>query len=97
MPTFEDIRNVIWQYIDEYGIRKVGIFGSYARGQARETSDIDLVFDFQKKFGMFGLSHLKLSLEERLGKSIDILEYSSIDPFLRESILKDTVVIYEQG
>ena len=97
MPTFDDIRNVIRQYIDEYGIRKVGIFGSYARGQARETSDIDLVFDFQKEFGMFGLSHLKLSLEERLGKSIDILEYSSIDPLLRESILKDTVVIYEQG
>ena len=56
MPTFEDIQNNIRPFIDEYGIKKVGIFGSYARGQAKETSDIDLLFDFQKEFGIFGLS-----------------------------------------
>ena len=96
MPTIDDIRNNIRPFIDEYGIKKVGVFGSYARGQAEESSDIDLLFDFQKKFGIFSLSHLKLCLEERLGKNVDILEFSSIDPAIRDNVLKDTVVIYEQ-
>lgn len=96
MPTFEEIRNNIRPFIEEYGIKRVGIFGSYARGQAKESSDIDLLFDFQKEFGIFGLSHLKLCLEEKLGKNIDILEFSTIDPIIRDSILKDMVMIYEQ-
>ena len=96
-PTFEEIRNSIKPFIDEYGIKRVGVFGSYARGQAKESSDIDLLFDFQKEFGIFGLSRLKLCLEARFGKGIDILEFTSIDPLIRDSILKDMVVIYEQG
>jgi hypothetical protein len=97
MPTFDEIRDRIGPYINEYGIRKVGVFGSYARQQANESSDIDLLFDFQKTFGLIGLSRLKLCLEESLGKHVDILEFSSIDPLIRDNVLKDTVLIYEQG
>jgi len=97
MPTVDDIRENISPYIQEYGIKKVGVFGSYARGQTKEASDIDLVFDFEKDFGIIELCRLKLDLEERLGKSVDIIEFSSIDPLIKENVLKEVVMIYEQG
>jgi predicted nucleotidyltransferase len=96
MSTLEDIRKSIALYIDEYGIKKAGVFGSYARGQESELSDIDLLFEFNKDFGLLGLSHLKLSLEEKLGKSVDILEFKSTDPLLMDNINKDLVILYEQ-
>ncbi|NJD03292.1 MAG: nucleotidyltransferase family protein [Ruminiclostridium sp.] len=97
MPTFEDIFANLKPYIDEYGIKRAGVFGSYARGQAKESSDIDLIFDFQKDFGLFDLLRFKIDLEEKLGKNVDILEFSSIDPSIRENILREVVMIYEQG
>ena len=97
MPTLEEIRQNILPFIDEYGIKRVGVFGSLARGEATESSDIDLVFDFQKEFGLIALSGLKIALEEKLDKKVDIVEFSSLDPSISESIKDEVVMIYEQG
>ncbi len=97
MPIFEEIYQNILPFVDEYGIKRVGVFGSFARGEATEFSDIDLVFDFQKDFGLLALSSLKIALEEKLDKKIDIVEFSSLDPSLAESIKDEVIIIYEQG
>ncbi len=97
MPIFEEIYQNILPFVDEYGIKRVGVFGSFARGEATESSDIDLVFDFQKDFGLLALSGLKIALEEKLDKKIDIVEFSSLDPSLAESIKDEVIMIYEQG
>ena len=97
MPTFEEIYQNILPFVDEYGIKRVGVFGSFARGEATESSDIDLVFDFQKDFGLLALSGLKIALEEKLDKKIDIVEFSSLDPSLAENIKDEVIMIYEQG
>ena len=97
MPIFEEIYQNILPFVDEYGIKRVGVFGSFARGEATEFSDIDLVFDFQKDFGLLALSSLKIALEEKLDKKIDIVEFSSLDPSLAESIKDEVIMIYEQG
>lgn len=97
MPTLDEIRQNILPFIDEYGIKRVGVFGSLARGEATESSDIDLVFDFQKEFGLIALSGLKIALEEKLDKKVDIVEFSSLDPSISESIKDEVVMIYEQG
>jgi uncharacterized protein len=97
MPTMEEIYQNILPFVDEYGIKRVGVFGSFARGEATESSDIDLVFDFQKDFGLLTLSGLKIALEEKLDKKIDIVEFSSLDPSLAESIKDEVVIIHEQG
>lgn len=97
MPTFEEIKNKILPFVNEYGIRRVGIFGSFARGDAKESSDIDLIFDFEKSFGLFAMSGLKLALENELGKKIDIVEFSSLDPYIGKPIMDEVVMIYEQG
>jgi predicted nucleotidyltransferase len=97
MPTFEEIKSKILPFVNKYGIRRVGIFGSFARGDAKESSDIDLIFDFEKEFGLFALSGLKLALEDELGKKIDMVEFSSLDPYISKNIMDEVIMIYEQG
>jgi len=97
MPSLEEIKENIKPLVTKYGITRAGIFGSYARGDTNENSDIDLIFDFAKDFGLIELSGLKISLEEKLGKKVDIVEFSSLDPIIKDKILSEAVLIYEQG
>lgn len=93
MLTYEEIKNNITPYIDEFGIKRAGVFGSVARGNATEKSDVDLIFDFQKDFGILALSRFKMELEERLGKKVDIVEFSSLDPLIADDVMKEVVYI----
>ena len=97
MPTIDELKKNIIPFINDYGIKRVGVFGSLARGEAKESSDIDLVFDFDKEFGLFALSGLKIALEESLGKKVDIVEFSSLDPNIGANIMNEVVMLYEQG
>ena len=96
MLTLDEIKRRLSPFINEYGISKAGIFGSYARNQASEGSDLDLIIDFQKEFGLIKLLNLKLLLEEKLGKKVDIIEYSCLNPDIADSVLKEVIVLYDQ-
>lgn len=97
MLTFDEIKNNLKPFIDEYGIKKAGVFGSYARGDANGSSDIDLLLEFRKEFRILELCRLKQTLQERLVKTVDIVEFPYIDPLIRDNILKEVVLVYEQG
>ena len=58
---------------EKYGIEKVWIFGSYARGEATEDSDIDLLISYEKLVGMFALGGLYADMEEAFNKPVDIV------------------------
>ena len=72
---------------------RAGIFGSYARGNAKRNSDIDILIKFKGKKSLFDLVGLELELKKELGKDIDLLTYNSIHPLLRENILDEEVKI----
>lgn len=98
MLTLGDIKMNLLPFVSEYGIKKAGVFGSYARNQANDVSDIDLIIDFQKEFGLIKLLQLKLSLEEKLGKKIDIVEFSCLNnSVIPDSVLKEVIMLYEEG
>ena len=78
------------------GVVKAALFGSVARGEANKQSDIDILVQFKKGKSLFDLSGLKIDLEEKLGKKVDIVTYCSIKPRLKNSILKDEKIIYEK-
>jgi len=82
----------IIKILKSYGIKKAGIFGSYARGEQKKKSDIDILVKPKKGMGydFFGLA---IELEEKLGKKVDLISYDSISPYLKEYILKDEVRI----
>ena len=64
--TIGEIRDVIREIAQRYGVERVTLFGSYARGEARSDSDIDLLIDKGRIRGIFQLSGFHLDLEERL-------------------------------
>lgn len=70
-----------------YGVRNVRVFGSFARGEQRATSDLDLLVDLPEGMSLLGLASLKVALEDSLHRKVDVVPADSIKPALREAIL----------
>ena len=76
-----------------FGVTKMGVFGSVARGTAMENSDIDIVVEFSKR-NLLNRIGLKMSLETFLGESVDIVSYrENLSPLLKERIKKDVIYV----
>ena len=83
--------------LDRNGVIKATLFGSFASGEGTEDSDIDLLVEFEKGKSLLDLVGLKIELEETLGRKVDVVTYNSINPLLKDSILKEQVVFYEKA
>ena len=94
--TTQNIKNKIVRVLKRQGVIKAAIFGSFARGEARKNSDIDLLVKFKNEKSLLDLVRLKFELEKKTGKKMDILTYNSIHPLLRDIILKEQKIIYEK-
>ena len=92
----EAIKKAVIQYCTKYPIKQIGLFGSYARGEADEDSDIDLIVEFEDKVSLMKVLGLKTRLEADLRKRVDLVEPDSVDADLANEIAKDTVVLYEK-
>jgi len=89
----EEIKRKILPILQRYGVKRIGLFGSYVRGEAREDSDIDILVEIEEDISLLDFVGLKLEIEEALGRKVDLVEYNTIKPLLRERILKEQVVI----
>lgn len=76
-------------------VSKVGVFGSTARGEANDQSDIDLLGEFSRRKSLLAMVALERQLAAALGRKVDLLTEAAISPYLRERILGDLQVIYE--
>jgi len=72
----------------EFGVSKIGLFGSYAQGRTKETSDIDIVIEFSRPIG-FRFFELVDYLESMLGAQVDVLTPAGIQNIRIKSIAKD--------
>lgn len=90
----DDIKLLVVPVLKKYNITKAGVFGSYAKGRASETSDIDLLVELTYPFSLLDFVGVKLELEEILGKNVDLVEYQAIKPIIRDSILNSEIRIY---
>jgi len=79
--------------LKRYGVKKASLFGSFVRGENTERSDIDILVEFEGERSLLDLSSLKIDLEEALGRRVDVLTYNSINPLLKERILKEQKAI----
>jgi len=77
-----------------FGVRRLGIFGSYARGEQTESSDMDFLVEFEKAT-FDNYFDLKFYLEELFGRPVDLGTADTIKPRIRSTILEETV--YAQG
>lgn len=89
----KEIKRKILPILQRYGVKRIGLFGSCVRGEIREGSDIDILVEIEKDISLLDFVGLKLEIEEALKKKVDLVEYSTIKPLLRERILNEQVVI----
>ncbi|MGD8782311.1 MAG: nucleotidyltransferase domain-containing protein [Ignavibacteria bacterium] len=91
------IINKIAEYFSDKPVKKVFLFGSFARQDNDESSDVDLLveLDSQKTVGLEFVK-MKLDLEELLNKKVDLLTDSSISKYIKPFFETDRVLIYEK-
>ena len=93
-PTVAEIKKKIVPILKKNDVKHAAIFGSYARGEATKKSDIDVLIEYaHDDKSLLDLVGLKMELEEKMKKKVDILTYDSIHHLVREYILKDQRVI----
>lgn len=92
--TIPQLRSIIAPLAKAYGAERVCLFGSYARGDMTEKSDIDLRIDKGRIRGL-ALAGLLTDLEDALGLPVDLLTTSSLDEAFLSAIKKDEVILYE--
>ncbi|MCX6090162.1 MAG: nucleotidyltransferase family protein [Candidatus Atribacteria bacterium] len=76
-----------------YHAKILGIFGSYARGEASQESDIDVLVDFNDKVDLFDLVELSIFLEEKIGWKVDIVAHDTIHSKLKSQIVAETIYL----
>jgi predicted nucleotidyltransferase len=86
LKILEENRNII----RSYGVRRLGLFGSCARGECIEASDLDFVVEFERK-SFDAYMDLKLFLEELFGCPVDLVISDTIKPRLRTTILGEAI------
>ncbi len=73
-----------------YHIKEIGLFGSFVRGEQTESSDVDLLVEFEKGHSdLFNYVRLKSYLEELLGRKVDLVSKNAVKSRLREKIFKE--------
>ena len=75
----------------QFGVKTLALFGSVARNEATATSDVDLLVEFNRPVGYFGLFALQDYLEKLLGCSVDLGTPDSLKPYLKESIMGELI------
>ena len=74
-----------------FKVKSISIFGSVARDEALETSDVDILVEFSEPVGLFHFVRLKRSLEELLGVRVDLVTPGALKAQLRERILREAI------
>lgn len=93
--TIEEIRQIVAPIAARYGVERIFLFGSHARGDNTSESDIDLRVDKGKVRG-FALGGLYLDLAEALGTDLDLLTTGSLEEKFLRRIQPEEVLLYEQ-
>ena len=76
--TIEDIKSKAIPIARKYGVQKLALFGSYARGDNREDSDIDFIIDNVSSDEMFAFFGFANALEDEFGVAVDVLTYEAL-------------------
>jgi len=89
--SIEAMKPGIVRILRKHDVSKAGLFGSYARGEERKDSDVDLLVEIKKDISLFDFAGIKVELEEKLKRSFDLVEYAAIKPALRDRILNEEI------
>ena len=86
-------RSEILALAERHGARDLALFGSVARGEADETSDLDLLVSFDEGRSLFDHVGLQQDLEDLLGIRVDVVSRAALSPYIREALLREAVAV----
>jgi uncharacterized protein len=93
VKSLEEIKDIVSRHKSnlkrDYHVSSIGIFGSYARGQQKESSDIDILVEFEKPVGFFKFIHLENYLRDILGVKVDLVTRNALKPYMGKRILEE--------
>ena len=78
---------------EKFKVKTIGIFGSYARGEQKKTSDLDVLIDFHEPISLFKLVELEDFLSQRLRVKVDLVMRDSLKPRIKENILNEAIYV----
>ncbi|WP_438317049.1 nucleotidyltransferase family protein [Candidatus Caldatribacterium sp. SIUC1] len=78
---------------EEYGVRAIGVFGSFVRREETPESDLDILVEFERPIGLIEFVDLKLRLSEALGVEVDLVMKSALKPRIGKRILQDVLMV----
>ena len=97
MKTVQDIKGILKSHKEEleskYGVKEIGIFGSYVKEEQTETSDVDILVEFEKPLGLLEFVGLKNYLSDLLGVNVDLVMRKALKPSIGERVLGEVVYV----
>ncbi len=92
----ENVRQAIVNDPNRDYFKRIKLFGSYLHGSQRHGSDIDLLVEFAKPLGFFKLGEIGESLENKIGKKVDLVTPDSLSKYFKKEVAKEAELIYEK-
>ncbi len=98
MLTKEEIKEKIIPVLEQFDIARASLFGSFARGDQSENSDVDIIIEFRspENRSLLDLVAVEQEISELLQRKADVLTVESIHPLLRSAISAEQEILYER-
>src|SRR3989338_2673496 len=92
--SIDNISRQIAPILAKHQVGFVGVFGSFARGEANEASDVDLLVRFNEPKSLLDVIGLEQELSEILGRQVEVVTERALHPYLKTQVMRDLTVIY---
>jgi len=89
-----DIISTIVNYLKQYKVNEVGVFGSFVRDEMNDKSDIDVLVDYPRGITLFDIAKMKIELSEMLGREVDLVSKNAVRKRIMDYIVKDLQTVY---
>lgn len=97
MKTLDQVKEILakrkGELKEKYKVKEIGIFGSYVKGEQKETSDVDILVEFEKPVSLLQIVSLENYLSDILGIKVDVVPKKNIRKELKEFILKGAIPV----
>ena len=90
---FEVLKKNLSLLVSQYHVKRIGLFGSYARNEASQTSDVDILVEFSEPITLFEFVNLEDFLSEIIGRKVDLVTESGLKPLIKPHVLEDVVYV----
>ena len=97
MNNLDEIRMILAEHVDvltaHYNVKEIGVFGSFVRGQQKQSSDIDILVEYTEAPDFFEFLDLEEYLEGILGRKVDLVTKGALKPHIGKRILEEVIMV----